>query len=214
MDKPQFQDNQTVHYFSVTSLDFEKSYKVMDMRIAKGFSDRDLSFLLGYQPLYVRDAENPLHKKRYKPRDTNYLLQIFDCKLPDIMDGKLPDLNYKLSVIATANDSGTNTYEIYKEQPNGKNKLYRSFTELTNTQVLGRSVVPITVINFLIELLRTDFFNTPKTGLELFRVCTENLKSFVRPTIIADAIKKINKADGPKIKIGKNEMRRWVYGVE
>lgn len=44
------------------------------------------------------------------------------------------------------------------------------------------AVVPITVSNFLIELLRTDFFNTPKTGLELFRVCTEQ---------------------------GKNEMRRW-----
>jgi hypothetical protein len=213
MDKPELLANQTAHYFTVTSIDFEKSYKVMDVRIEKGFSDRDLSFLLGYHPLYVRDVENPLHSKRYKPRDTNYLLHIFGCTLPEIMDGKLPDLKYKLSVIATGNKTGTNRYEIYKEERNGKNKLYRSFTELSLLQGVGlRSVAtPMMVHDFVVELLGQGYFSSPKTGLELFFACRDHFKGHIKPAFIDHAIKIINKGNGMKVKVGKNEMRRWCY---
>lgn len=213
MDKPKLLDNQSAHYFSLTSLDFEKSYKVMDMRIKRGFSDRDLSFLLGYHPLYVRDIENPLHKLRYKAKDTNYLRHIFNCELSDIMHGALPFLSYQISVITTINDNKTKTYQIYIEHKK-KNKLFRTFTELDRGQrLLPKSIAtPAEVKDFIKQLLNTGHFDSAKTGLELFREVTTHFNGHIKPTFIEEAIKDINKEHvGSKIKISKNEMSRWVY---
>ncbi|HWW38050.1 hypothetical protein [Pedobacter sp.] len=213
MNKPELLENQTAHYFTVSSIDFEKSYKTMDMRIAKGFSDRELSFLLGYHPLYVRDVENPLHSKRYKARDTNYLLHIFNCTLPEILDGKLEELTYKLFVVATSNSDGTKSYDIFKEEPNGKHKIFRSFTELPAFKAVGvKSVAsPIMVKDFILDLLDEGYFSEPKTGLELFRTCVKHFKGHVRPFFITNAFKLIHKMDGRSIKVSKNEMKRFVY---
>src|SRR4051794_32992585 len=129
MDMPKLLENQSAHYFSLTSIDFEKCYKVMDLRIKHGYSDRDLSFLLGYHPLQVRNAESPLHKIRYKAKDTNYLRHIFNCELPAIMDGKLAQSTYQLYVIETTNSNKIKSYEIFIEH-RGEYKLYRFFSEL------------------------------------------------------------------------------------
>src|SRR5690606_2441841 len=84
MENPVLLPNQSAFYFSVTAIDFDKSYKVRKQRIKHGFSDRDLAFLHGFEPRYVKDIEDPTHSKRYKPKDTNYLLHIFDCELSEI----------------------------------------------------------------------------------------------------------------------------------
>jgi hypothetical protein len=213
MNKPELLENQTAHYFTVSSIDFEKSYKTMDMRIAKGFSDRELSFLLGYHQLYVRDVENPLHSKRYKARDTNYLLHIFNCTLPEILDGKLEELTYKLFVVVTSNEAGTKSYDIFKEGPNGKHKIFRSFAELPAFKAVGPKSVasPMKVKDFILDLLDEGYFSEPKTGLELFRTCVEHFKGHVRPFFITNAFKLIHKMEGRSIRASKNEMKRFVY---
>lgn len=106
------------------------------------------------------------------------------------MDGKLAELAYKLSVIVTVNVTGTKTYDIYEEQRSDKDKLYRSFTELMDLQAAGP--------------LRTSakgYFDTPKTGLELFHNCTEHFGGHIRPSFIGKAIRLISRAGKAEQKI-------------
>lgn len=221
IEKPKLLDNQSIHYYSLTSIDFEKCYKVMDLRIKHGYSDRDLSFLLGYEALYVRKAENPIHKIRYKAKDTNYLRHIFTCELSAIMDGKLAEFTYDLCVLETANENKTKSFDIYIAH-RGKYKLFRSFTELAfNERLRPRSIAnPGEVVDYVQKLLNNGFFASPKTGLELFRECEANFGGHIKPTYIEEAIKKINKLDKEKappalkIHISKNGMSRWVYFMD
>ncbi|GEM_PF-2687591 len=217
MKKGNLPENQTSHSFTVTSIDFKKSYNVMDLRLSHGFSDRDLSFLLGYQPLFVRDIENPLHSKRYKPKDTNYLLHIFNCQLSAILDKSLPTLTYKLKVVTTTNSNATKNYQIYIEDPDKKYRLFRSFTELAKDQLLSPKSIatPGEVKEYLEDILKGSYFKTPRTGLELFIKCTEYFNGHIKPVFIQSAIDGINKeAKTSRIVVGKNEMRRLVYSIK
>lgn len=216
MERLNLLPNQSAHYFPVTTIDFSKCYKVQRLRIARGFSDRDLSFLLGYKEndLFVRKVENPLHSKRYKAKDTNYLLHIFECELPIVMDGKLPQLKYDLQVIETVNPKRTKSFDIFIRQSNRKWKLFHSHTELARDGlVLPNSEVNVMEIKqYLIALLGSDFLSSPKTGLELFRKCTEHFKKHFKPIFIASAINEINVDETKaKIEIGQNGMRRLTY---
>src|SRR3546814_17676048 len=93
-----------------------------------------LVILLGFESRYLKDIEDPTHSKRYKPKDTNYLLHIFDCNLPDIMGSSFPRRLYDLCVIVTATPRKPRTFDIYIKQPNGKWKSYLNFTELAENE--------------------------------------------------------------------------------
>lgn len=210
-------ENQSSHSFAVSSIDFKKCYNVMDLRIAHGFSDRDLSFLLGYQPLFVRDIENPLHSKRYKPKDTNYLLHIFGCHISAVLDESLPSLSYKLKVVSTTHSNGTRNYQIYIEHPDKKYRLFRSFTELAKDEHLPPKGIAKAgeVKEYLEILLKGEYFKTARTGLELFRKCIEHFRGHIKPVFIQSAIASINKeSKSNEIIVGKNDMRRFVYSVK
>ena len=89
---------EVIRSFIVSSIEFEKNYRVRDLRIQNEWSDRDLSFLLGYHPLFVREIENPLKKKSYKAKDINYLMMIFHCESSAIFYRQPDDLTYSISV--------------------------------------------------------------------------------------------------------------------
>jgi len=213
MENPVLLPNQSAFYFSVTAIDFEKCYKVRKQRIKHGLSDRDLAFLLGFEPRYVKDIEDPTHSKRYKPKDTNYLLHIFDCELPEIMGSSFPRRSYDLCVIATATPRKPRTFDIYIKQPNGKWKSYLNFTELAeNEYLLPRSKAnTIDVQEYLLSLLAEGYLDSPKTGLELYRKCIAHFDGHIKPVFIASSVREINKQDNTPIGIDKNSTGRWVY---
>src|SRR5690606_24736206 len=136
MDNLILQPNESAFYFGVTAIDFEKCYKVREQRIKHGFSDRDLAFLLGFEARYVKDIKDHTHSKRYKPKDTNYLLHIFDCELPEIMGSRFPRKSYDLCVIVTAIPRKPRAFNIYIKQPSGKWKPYLGFAELAEKEYL------------------------------------------------------------------------------
>jgi len=171
--------------FPVSSIEFDKIYRVMEMRILLGYTDRELSFLLGYRPLYVRDIENPLHTLRYTPKDTNYLLRIFDCKLPDIMSGKIDEPFYQI-IVNIKSYAGGITYTIFRDLPE-QPALFKEFTrELENSSEPFENPVYFEEINnFITNLLSGDYFTSPKTALEIFKYCQSHLGTLVKPQILS-----------------------------
>lgn len=198
--------------FPVASIEFEKVYMVMDRRVALGWSDRELSFLLGYRALYVRDVENPLHTLRYTPKDTNYLLSIFDCKLPDVMQPKVSELFYQVKVVVDEYADGGICYEIFRELGNKKFVLYR-------TLVVGKDLLPVQtdfdelqIHSFVDHLFGSGYFSQQRTALEVFKKCIGKFGKVVPPGLVLAAISVYTgKRKSPKLTQAKNESGRTVY---
>lgn len=196
----------------VSSIEFDKVYRVMDKRKSLGYSARDLSFLLGYRALYVRDVENPFHTLRYTTIDTNYLLSIFDCELCEIMAGIIPEAFYQIDVEKIAAGNNT-TYRIYKEASPVVRDLLKEFSEETrsDTDSVGHSEIE----NFIQSLFENGFFDETKTALEVFIVCKEKAGSLVAPIDVANAVGiYTGKRKAPRLVQEKNTSGRTVYKKE
>jgi hypothetical protein len=196
----------------VYSIEFDKIYRVMDKRKSLGYSDRDLSFLLGYRPLYVRDVEDPLHTLRYTAKDTNYLLKIFDCELPEIMAGIIPEAFYQIDVEKITKD-GNIAYRIYKEVFPGDQILLREFSNENKSDVDSEGYAKIE--DFVQSLFDNGFFDEAKTALEVFMACRERLGSLVAPFDVANAVGNYTgRRKAPRLVQEKNESGRTVYKKE
>jgi len=199
--------------FPVASIEFDKVYLVMDKRIALGYTDRELSFLLGYRSLYVRDVEDPLHTLRYTPKDTNYLLHIFDCKLPEIMSPKITELFYQIKVAVTIKDDGSKVYEISRELKNKEYVQYRTLKTGVNNILSVSETAGADQIRYYIDLLfETSYFETPRTALEIFKKSVKEFESRVQPQYLHNALSfYTGKRKAPRLIKRKNESSRTVY---
>lgn len=196
----------------VSSIEFDKVYRVMDKRKSLGYSNRDLSFLLGYRVLYVRDVENPLHTLRYTTVDTNYLLKIFDCELSEIMAGIIPDAFYQIDVEKII-DGNNITYRIYKESSSGDWDLLREFSRESKTDI--DPVDYNEVEDTIKSMFDNDFFDEAKTALKVFIACKEKLGGLVAPVDIANAVGiYTGKRKAPRLIQDKNKSGRTVYKKE
>jgi len=199
--------------FPVASIEFDKVYLVMDKRIDLGYTDRELSFLLGYRSLYVRDVEDPLHTLRYTPKDTNYLLHIFDCKLPEIMSPKITELFYHIKVSVTIKDDGRKVYEISRELKNKEYVQYRTLKiRENNTLSMPDTTRADQIQHYIDHLFETGYFETPRTALEIFKKSVKDFESPVKPQYLHDALSfYTGKRKAPRLIQRKNESSRTVY---
>lgn len=181
----------------------------MDKRKSLGYSDRDLSFLLGYRALYVRDVEDPLHTLRYTAKDTNYLLSIFDCKLSEIMADIIAEDFYHIEVKLVDHEDSI-IYKIYREVSPKKLDLLREFTyEIQeNINNVNDPVIEASVQS----LFDNGFFDEGKTAFEVFIACKERLRTLVSPFYVANAIRHYtSRRKFPRLVHKKNKSGRTVY---
>lgn len=196
--------------FPVASIEFAKVYMVRDRRIFLGYSDRELSFLLGYRPLYVRDVEDPLHTLRYTPKDTNYLMSIFDCSLAELMPAKVADLFYQVKVGCFLDDKGNKIYEISRE----KDKQFVPYRVVVEDQpgILPQKDAAEQVRGYITQLFMNGYFDDPRTSLEIFKKCTRKFGKTLRPQFVMDGLSfYTSKRKSPKLVLLKNMSARTVY---
>lgn len=195
--------------FPVSSIEFDKIYRMMAKRRSMGYSDRDLSFLLGYRALYVQDIENPLKTLRYTAKDTNYLLSIFDCDLQEVMTGKIPEEFYHITV-ETATIGEITHFRIFKED-----QFVSPFLTVTipNPQSIAVDMTnAVKIEKFIQVLFDGNFFSSPRTALEIFGQCKQHFEEPVHPYLLCVAIGKYTgKRKAPRLIQQKNNSSRTVY---
>ncbi|GGG18955.1 hypothetical protein GCM10011323_23880 [Pontibacter amylolyticus] len=201
----------------VSSIEFDKTYRVRQKRLAMGYTARELSFLLGYHPLYVRNLEDPTSTKKYNATETNYLRLIFDCPLSDLMPGKIEEPFYQIQVdhgLSPRLNNKSYTISILKE--GGKGHFLTFEEEPANFEFPLKSVATQEQVQqFVNGLFANDYFDRPRTGLEVFKLCQEKLGVPLRPALVADAIGfYTSKRKAPKLVKGKNESSREVFVKE
>lgn len=199
--------------FSVAAIEFEKVYMVMDKCISLGYNARILSFLLGYRATYVRDVEDPMQKLRYTPKDTNYLQSIFECRLPEIMPGKIAELHYQIKIDTSIDADGHTVYEISRELKNQQYILYRKIKLADRPIAVSNKVVEVDkILEYVRHLFSSGYFDAPKTALEVFNKCRKKFSLSVHPDHVAKGIAfYTGKRKSPRLIQEKNESSRTVY---
>lgn len=198
----------------VSSIEFDKTYRVRQKRLTMGYTARELSFLLGYHPLYVRNLEDPTSTKKYNAAETNYLRQIFDCPLYDLMPGKIEEPFYQIQVeqgLSPESNNKSYTISILKE---GYKEHFLTFEEEpTNFELPFKSTATQEEVrHFVDELFASSFFDMPRTGLEVFKLSQEKFGVPLKPAWVADVLGfYTGKRKAPRLVKGKNESSREVF---
>ena len=188
----------------------------MDKRLALGYSDKALSFLLGYRSTYVRDVEDPTHTLRYSPKDINYLMQIFNCRLPELMPDKILQSFFHIKVSISVNEDGETVYKVFKESSDKNFFLYRTIKTGGSDEVHLQSKADAAEIRkYMTHLFETDFFTEAKTSLEIFKKCSSRFGSPLRPQHLIDAVSFYTaKRKKPRLIRMKNRSGRTIYVKE
>ncbi|PVY43645.1 hypothetical protein C8E01_1011 [Pontibacter virosus] len=198
----------------VSSIEFDKTYRVRKKRLTMGYTARELSFLLGYHPLYVRNLEDPTSTKKYNAAETNYLRQIFDCPLSDLMPGKIEEPFYQIQIEQGHNPKSNNksyTISILKEE--GKEHFLTFEEEPASFELPLKSVATQEEVQQFVDgLFRNGYFDKPRTGLEVFKLCQEKLGFPLKPVFVANALRLYTgKRKAPRLVMRKNVSSREVF---
>ncbi|WP_270090343.1 hypothetical protein [Sphingobacterium sp. SYP-B4668] len=206
-----------VEKLEMSIVEIEKMLNVLLLRISKGYSQYELSFLLGQEDFYVRKIEGILHTLEYKIEKSNMLRQIFNCGFPAIVPNINVSPRYTIKVFEHKDDVGNTISKAEKRFENGTVKEIATFgTE--DKEILLPSASTITeeeVMTWVLAKCQTDYFNTSKTALQIFKNCEAELDQPIRPLFLANALKSCNGTKGlPKINKEKDDNARFVYDIK
>ena len=202
---------------AMPQIEVEKMLNVLLLRKSKGFSQFELSFLMGQRDFYVRDVENPNHTLVYAVPFTNIFRQIFDCDVQAIV----PDINsrpsYSIRILEATDESNKIFYRAVKQIEGKDWELIDEFgTEekdvLLEFEESGIFSTEEMVKNWVLDKIEAGYFDSAKNALQIFKDCSAELEGKVRPLFLADALKACNGTKGlPKLAKKKDRNGRFVY---
>ncbi|SEL57514.1 hypothetical protein [Parapedobacter koreensis] len=201
---------------AMPQIEVEKMLNVLVLRKRKGYSQFELSFLMGQRDFYVRDAENPNHTLIYAVPFTNIFRQIYGCDtkaiVPDI--NKKPD--YSIRILEATDESGNSVYRAEKKIEGGNWELIDTFS-VEPKELLLKSPSRITdqqVKDWVNIKFNSGYFDVAKNALQILKDCEKELESTIRPLFLADALKDYTlRKKAPRLAKKKDENGRFVFGL-
>lgn len=195
-------------------VEVEKMLNILRMRKAKGYSQYELSFLLGQRDFYVRDIENIAHTLDYKINFSNILRQIFNCEFSDFIPNTNVKPSYTIDIFQHTDKSGHITYKAEKRFEDGIVTEIATFGTEDKKLLLASasSITEEEVNSWVLSKYEEGYFDTEKTALKILKDCEAELKQAVRPLYLANVMRSFNKDnDQPRINEKKDENKRFVY---
>lgn len=202
---------------AMPQIEVEKMLNVLLLRKNKGFSQFELSFLMGQRDFYVRDVENPNHTLVYAVPFTNIFRQIFDCDVQAIV----PDINcrprYSIRILEATDESNKTFYRAVKQIEGKDWELIDEFgteekdilLKFEESRIFSTEEM---VKNWVLGKIEAGYFDAAKNALQIFKDCSAELEGKVRPLFLADALKACNGTKGlPKLIKKKDRNGRFVY---
>ncbi len=205
---------------AMPQIEVEKMLNVLLLRKRKGYSQFELSFLMGQRDFYVRDAENPSHTLIYAVPFTNIFRQIFGCDTKAIV----PDINRKLAysirILEATDESGNTIYRAEKKIEGGNWELIDNFGPEPKDLILESEEVTITITeqeikDWVTTKFNDGYFDAAKNTVQILKDCEKELESVVRPLFLADALKDYTvRKKAPRLAKKKDGNGRFIFGVE
>lgn len=202
---------------AMPQVELEKMLNMLLLRKSKGYTQFELSFLIGQRDFYVRDAESPNHTLVYTVPFTNIFRQIFSCDTAAIV----PNINrkpvYSIRILEATDETGNSVYRAERKIDDGDWEFIDTFGPEPKDLLLESKETTTTeqeVRNWVIGKFAGDYFDTAKNALEILKDCEKQLNSSVRPLFLANALKACNGTKGlPKLSKTKDGNGRFVYRV-
>lgn len=198
-------------------IEIEKMLNVLLLRRCKGYSQFELSFLMGQRDFYVRDVENPNHTLIYTNPFSNIFCQIFDCNTQAI----IPDTNrkpsYSIRLLETTNESGKFVYCAEKQEEGSEWELITTFSEEPKSLLLDSpsAVTEQDVNNWVVSKFNSDYFDVPKTALKILKDGEKDLKGAIRPIHLASSLQTYTRMKkSPRLVKKKNTNSLFVFVKE
>lgn len=168
---------------------------VLNLREEYGYSQFELSFLMGSHDFYVRDIENPFHTLQYSVPNNGYLMRIFKCGIDQIVPAKLLIIEASIHRVSTAtNQQEKLVFKVEKLGDDGKWVTLKTFSEEPKDMLLDipSRFAEEEVKNWVIRKFeKATFLKRPKTALEILNACEKDLDGPVRPLFLASALKRL-----------------------
>ena len=187
-------------------IEAEKMLNVCLLRKKKGYSQFELSFLMGQRDFYVRDAEDLSHTLIYSVPFNNIFREIFDCDIRAIV----PDLtsaNYTIQISKVNDHSGNMVYKAEKVFDDGHTEFLGMLTaEPKNLLLESQSKISEQAVkDWVIAQFATGYFHDAKNALQILRDCEKGLNGPIRPLFLAKALKSCNGTKGTSKLIRKKD---------
>lgn len=169
-------------------------YNVQLKRIALGYSQEELSFLLGKDKKYIYLIEAFTPNKEYYTTDIFRLAEIFDCEPKDIVGiSTKPDAKVEIGVYQNFEDKRLKCYEYYLFEAGGSKLLY-AVTEKPLTTKLSPSLRTI-LTKLVMDLMLTIPASEGSEPMYIYLYCVQKIKAFVRPTHLQNVLLSFTRND-------------------
>ncbi|WP_145331511.1 MULTISPECIES: hypothetical protein [Sphingobacterium] len=204
-----------INITAMPRIEVEKMLNVFLLRKKKGYSQFELSFLMGQRDFYVRDAEDPTHTLIYSIPFNNIFREIFDCSIEQIV----PDITnsgFTIQISVAKSESDLAVYKAEKILKDGSIELVAILSAEPKDLLLESPniVTEQSVKEWVLQQISSGYFSEPKNALQILKDCEKEFESPVRPLFLANALKACNGTKGtPKLTNKKNENGRFVYGM-
>lgn len=187
---------------------------VLSLRKEKGYSQFELSFLMGQRDFYVRDVEDLKHTLIYTGPFSNILRQIFDCEIQAI----IPDINrkpdYSIRILEATDESGKFVYRAEKQEEKSEWKLIATFSNEPKDLLLDSpsTITEKEVKTWVINKFNSDYFDLPKTALQILKDCEKDLDRAIRPIHLVTSLQEYTKRKkSPRLVKEKNTDSLFVF---
>jgi len=194
-------------------IEVEKMLNVFLLRKKRGYSQFELSFLMGQRDFYVRDAEDPTHTLIYSVPFNNIFREIFDCSIEQIVPD-ITQIDYTIQISVARNESAPVVYKAEKFFKDGRTELLGDLSaERKDVLLQSPSIISEqSVKDWVFHQISTGYFNENKNALQILKDYEKELVSTIRPLFLANALKACKGTKGtPKLTSKKDENGRFVY---
>lgn len=164
----------TVHT-TFPAISFDKVMFFHKIRIEKGYSAFECSFMIGKHNFLIRDAENPLKKTLIDPEDSLVLGKVFNLEAYNPPSNPID--YYKLDVIVSKVERKKTQWEIFKTnddiKPLGTTIIVEEDKEIELPTSSFLSTYDDVQVYFK-KLIAEDYFNSARTALEILNKYRES----------------------------------------
>ncbi|EDM38766.1 hypothetical protein PBAL39_21875 [Pedobacter sp. BAL39] len=200
----------------ISSVSFDLIYLIQVKRIAMGFSQSELSFLIGRGKGFIHEREAFKLNRELWMSDLFTMTKIFKCNITDFAG---PEKQKSVVMRLLANQKITRnriSYEVYRIGGQGAPELvYRiseidpakKFTEKTQQHLLIKTRM------LLLLVIDSGFFDhTSRRPLDIFLECQTQGGAWVKPHFVAEALNYWTiSANQPLLKKRKHKMLGFIY---
>lgn len=202
-----------INITAMPRIEVEKMLDVFLLRKKKGYSQFELSFLMGQRDFYVRDAEDPTNTLIYSVPFNNIFREIFDCDIDQIV----PDItnsDYTIQMSVAKDESDLVVYKAERFFKDGRVEIVGTLSAEPKDLLLESPsrISEQSVKDWVLHQISIGYFSEPKNALQILKDCEKEFDGSVRPLFLANSLKTCNGTKGtPKLTSKKDENGRFVY---